>query len=107
MTADIGPGVMLEALESFQAGYTAIEKGRIYTCTLAMQLSGCGAHGTSCKMIGVHLREAPVRLPWAFCSDFFRPIRRPDTETLLRQLCTDETAPEGPVRRDVPEPVTA
>jgi len=92
---DIGPGDLLEAVESYSGGPYSIVRGRIYVCTDVKAASelhpGCAYHGPSCKTPGgVRLREAPT--PWyAFwCLSSFRPVGRP-AEAIIRGLRQPET----------------
>lgn len=86
--SEIQPGMMLEARRDLVNFYQRLERGRIYICQTVSPFAAwqdCSAHA-NCRRIGVTVREAPTPGGLMWCSDLFRPVRKPDTAKLYARL---------------------
>lgn len=96
MSAAVGPGALLVAVDSYDSGGYRIDRGRIYTATEVYaydEFRGlCDRHGPDCRAGGVRLREAPTPSFAVWCQASFRPVGRPAAD-LVRQFTQSEPVP--------------
>lgn len=76
----IGPGDLVEAVDTYSWRGFGIDRGAIYTVSDVIPysaiLSQC-AHGPHCRGFGVRLRERATPRGCWWCSESFRQIGRP------------------------------
>lgn len=76
----IGPGDLVECIESYGHGEYGLAFGRIYTVTEVVpseRLGGPCSHGPRCEAGGALVREAPCPPGYYWCASCFRPVGRP------------------------------
>jgi hypothetical protein len=83
----LGPGSLVECVESFSGGGFAITARRIYVATEVQphwRLSGPCTHGPQCKADGLKLRESPTPPGVYWCAAAFRPVGEPASDLIAQ-----------------------